>query len=63
MNSVVSGSRSAVFSRDVGRVDVGDEPRLEPGLHVRLQRLVDHHRTEVGAADPDVHDGRDRACR
>ena len=31
-----------------------------PGSHVRLQRLVHHHRAEVGAADADVDDGADR---
>jgi len=43
----------------VRRVDVGDEAALESVLHVRLERLVDHDRAEVGAADADVHDGLD----
>ena len=48
---------------DVGRVDVGDEAHLEPRLHERLERLVHHHRAEVGAADADVDDGLDRVPR
>ncbi len=59
MNSVVAGSRPVERGRGVGRVDVADEPALEPGLAVGLQRLVGHHRTEVGAADADVDDGAD----
>ena len=59
MNSVVSGSRSPGLLGHVGRVDVGDEPAAQPGLDVRLQRLVDHHRAEVGTADADVDDGLD----
>ena len=42
--------------RRVGRVDVGDEPALQTVLDVGLQRLVGHHRAEVGAADADVDD-------
>ena len=40
----------------VGRVDVGDEPALQLGVPVGGEGLVGHHRAEVGAADPDVHD-------
>ena len=56
MNSVVAGSRPGERRRGVGRVDVADEPALEPVLAVGRQRLVGHHRTEVGAADADVDD-------
>ena len=41
---------------EVARVDVRDETGRETGLHVRLERLVDHDRAEVRAADADVHD-------
>ena len=44
--------------REVGRVDVGDEQRLDAGIRVRLEGLVDHHGAEVRAADADVHDVR-----
>ena len=37
-------------------VDVGDEVAADPGVDVVAQRLIDHHRTEVGAADADVDD-------
>ena len=57
MNSVVAGSRSAALSRDVGRVDVGDVPAADPGVAVRLQRLVRHHRPEIRPADADVDHG------
>ena len=43
----------------IGGVDVADEPALQPGLAVGLQRLVGHHRPEVGAADADVDHGAD----
>ena len=44
--------------RQVGRIDVGDEARLDPGIRIRLKGLVDHDGPEVGAADPDVDDVR-----
>jgi hypothetical protein len=62
MNRVVSGSRPRVFSATVGGVDVGDEAALQAVLHVGLERLVDHHGAEVGAADADVDD-RGSPCR
>ncbi len=49
--------------RAVGRVDVADEPALQAVLDVRRQRLVRHHRAEVGAADPDVDDRPDPLAR
>ena len=59
MNSVVSGSRSAVFwAMSVG-IDVRDEARLDAGIRVGLERLVDHHGAEVRSADADVDDVRD----
>ncbi len=45
--------------RHVGRVDVRDEPRLDPGGRVGAQRLVHHDGAEVGTADADVDDVRD----
>jgi hypothetical protein len=44
---------------DVVGVDVGDETGLDAGVRVGLERLVDHDRAEVGAADADVDDGLD----
>ena len=41
---------------EVGAVDVGDEPERHVPLAVMLERLVGHHRPEVGAADADVDD-------
>ena len=57
MKSVVAGSKSARVGDQVGGVDVGDEPRRDAGVGVVAQRLVDHHRPEVRAADADVDDG------
>ncbi len=37
-----------------GAVDVGDERQVQVALAVVLQRLIRHHRAEVGAADADV---------
>ena len=47
----------------VGRVDVRDEPALQALLLVGQQRLVDHHRPEIGTADADVDHGADRLAR
>ena len=44
---------------EVGRIDVRDEPHGEIAAGVVAQRPVGHRRAEVGAADPDVDDGRD----
>ena len=43
----------------VGRVDVGHESAAQALLDVGLQGLVDHHRTKIGSADPDVDHGLD----
>ena len=48
---------------EVGRVDVRDEAEREVAPRVVAQRLVCHHRAEVGAADADVHDVADRLAR
>ena len=40
--------------REVGTVDVGDEAEGHGPLAVEAERLVGHHRPEVGAADADV---------
>ena len=63
MNSVVSGSQPLERLGDVRAVDVGDEVDAQAGLAVGLQRLGHHDRAEVGAADADVDDVGDRACR
>ena len=41
---------------EVGAVDVGDEAERQIAVAVVLERLVGHHRAEVGAADADVDD-------
>ena len=45
---------------EVGAVDVGDEAEGHLAPAEVAQRLVGHHRAEVGAADPDVDDVADR---
>jgi hypothetical protein len=44
---------------EVGAVDVGDEARVERAVEAAAQGAHDHARPEVGAADPDVHHGRE----
>ena len=56
MNSVSAASRSRVASTKSVPIDVGDEAKVEVALAVVAERLVGHHRTEVGAADADVDD-------
>ncbi len=46
----------------VVRVDVGDVACGDAGVRVRLQRLVHHDGTQVGAADADVDHGFDLAA-
>ncbi len=45
---------------EVGAVDVGDEAEGEVAVAEVAQRLVSHHRAEVGAADADVDDVADQ---
>ena len=54
MKSVSAGSRSRGRFHEVGAVDVGNEPEGHRPVAVMLERLVGHHRPEVGAADADV---------
>ena len=63
MKRVVSGSRSARRLRQICRVDVRDEARLDAGVRVGLECLVDHHGAEVRSADPDVDDVRHPLAR
>ena len=56
MNSVSAGSRSRVASDEISAVDVGDEAKRHGAVAVMLQRLIGHHRPEVGAADADIDD-------
>lgn len=44
----------------VGGVDVGDEMAANGRIDVVAQRLIDHHRSQIGAADADVDDVGDR---
>ena len=41
---------------EIGAVDVGDEAERHGAVAVVLERLVGHHRPEVGAADADIDD-------
>lgn len=45
---------------EMGTIDVRNEVSREVALRVILQRLGDHHRSEIGATDTDVDDGVDR---
>ena len=45
---------------EIGAVDVGDEAEGARTVAVILERLIGHHRAEVGAADADVDDVADR---
>ena len=56
MNRVSAGIEIARGFGEVGAVHVGDEAECQVALAVMAQRLVGHHRTEVGAADADVDD-------
>ena len=42
--------------REVGAIDVGNEPERHGAVAVMLERLVGHHRPEVGTANADVDD-------
>ena len=63
MKRVSSGCEVARRLDEVGRVDVRDEAEREVAPRVVPERLVGHHRPEVGAADADVHDVADRLAR
>ena len=47
----------------VGAVDVGDEPHRHAPVAVGAERLVGHHRAEVGAADANVDNVADALAR
>ena len=59
-NSVSLGVEVAGRLGEVGAVDVGDEAEGHVAARVVAQRLVGHHRAEVGAADADVDHVADR---
>ena len=61
--SVSSGVEVARRLDEVGRVDVRDEAERQVAARVVPERLVRHHRPEVGAADADVDDVADRLAR
>ena len=61
MNSVDAGSHGAQRLGEVRAVDVGDEVQPRALAAVRRQRLGDHRRAQVGAADAEVDDVGD-AC-
>ena len=42
--------------RKVGAIHVGNEPEGHVPIAVMLERLVRHHRTEIGSTDTDVND-------
>ena len=50
---------SGQLGDQVGRVDVGHEPRRDAGVGVVTQRLVHHHRSQIRTADADVDHRRD----
>ena len=50
------GSEIARRFHEVGAVYVGDEAECHFALAIITQRLVSHHRAQVGAADADVDD-------
>ena len=54
MNSVSSAAEIPGRLHEVGGVHVGDEPEGHVPVGVVAERLVGHHRAEVGAADADV---------
>ena len=41
---------------EIGAIDVGDEAERHGAVAVILERLIRHHRPEVGAADADIDD-------
>src|SRR5215510_9930071 len=41
---------------EVGAIDVGNEAERHGAVTIMLERLVGHHRPEVGAADANVDD-------
>ncbi len=45
---------------EIGAVDIGDEAERAAAVAVVFERLVGHRRSEIGAADADIHDGADR---
>ena len=63
MNSVSAGSRSRVASTKSVPSTLETKRKVMSRRAVVAQRLVGHHRAEVGAADADVDDVADRACR
>ena len=60
MKSVSSGSRSRVASAKSVPSTLETKRKVISRLRVVAQRLVGHHRAEVGAADADVDDVADR---
>ena len=60
MNSVSSAARSLRRLHEVGRVDVRDEAERQVAVAVVAQRLVRHHRAQVGSPDADIDDVADR---
>ena len=64
MNRVRAGSRPAQrLAPGACRRRWRRSARRRSARGVGLERLADHHRAEVGAADADVDDVGDRACR
>ena len=63
MNSVSAGSRSAVFSTKSAPSTFETNRKVIVRSRVIPQRLVGHGRPQVGAADPNVHDGANALAR
>ena len=60
MNSVSSGDRSRVASLKSVPSTFDTKRKRELAIAVVAQRLVGHHRSQIAAADADVHDVADR---
>ena len=45
--------------RKVRAIDIRNKAERHPAVAVMFQRLVRHHRAEIGSADADVDDGAD----
>ena len=63
MNSVSAGSRSRVASTKSVPSTLETNRKVIAAIAVVLERLVGHHRPQIGAADADVDDVADAACR
>jgi len=40
----------------IGAVDIGDKAEVHGAIAIVLERFIGHHRSEIGAANADIHD-------